>query len=75
MISKNDKSQSINNCCLNYNQIVVEFHKREETKSSLYIPTQEGIGAWLMIHGIGESKILGRGRCSILVFYVRDMLF
>ena len=36
MISKNEKSQLINNCCLNYNQIVVEFHKREETKSSLY---------------------------------------
>ena len=62
MISKNEKSQSINNCCLNYNQIAVEFHKREETNLA-YIPTQEGIGAWLMIHGTREGKILGRGRC------------
>ena len=74
MILKQLKSQTIS-CCLNYNQIVDEFHKREETKSNLY-PSPPNIrgqcgGSFvlsLMVddtreQGTRESKILGGGGC------------
>ena len=68
----------------NHKQIVDEFHKREETKSTLYpsppnIRGQCGgsflLSQWLMIQGTRESKILGgSARCFVLVFHVRDKL-
>ena len=61
MISKNEKSQSMNN-----NQIGVEFH---EQGNKIMLTEFSWLSLWLMIHGTRESKILGGGGCFVWFSY------
>ena len=75
MISKNEKSQSFNNCCFKIIIKLLLSFIREGKQNQANIPTQEGIGAGLMTHGTRESKILGRGRCFVRFSYFMYVTF